>query len=103
MPVGLKSLDGDKEITGLCLAGIIADAADLKRGIGGAFQYFDMFEKLRKLHGVFLRQYLPKISSSLSMSVTSTTVPCSSSVPVGKLWLLTVWCFESVMLLCVVR
>ena len=55
MPVGLKSLDGDKEITGLCLAGIIADAADCQRGVGGAFQNFYMFEKLSKLHGISLR------------------------------------------------
>ena len=55
MPVGLKSLDCDKEIAGFCLAGIIADAADFQRGVGSALQNFDMIEKLSKLHDFFLR------------------------------------------------
>ena len=55
VPVGLKALDGDKEVAWLRFAGIVADAADLQLRIGGAFQYVDMLEKLRKLHGVSLR------------------------------------------------
>ena len=81
--VGREALDGDEEVAGLGLSRVVADAADLKLRVGGARQNIQMFQQLTKLHVLFLRivstvrfcQYFPSMASSLSISVTSTTVP----------------------------